>query len=222
MKYYSNKPINKRTNDVVEVVGVIQEDPTLGEVLAQFGYTENQLNDGLQRAEAATVATVALDTQLGAQVAATAAFNEALREFRLRFNADRRIARLLLREQPVLYEELRLHLKMRRGREDVLNQARHFYQEVTANAEVMALLLSEFNVTPDVFAARQVQLASVLTLMQAQQFEIGKMRVATKKRRDAMNALDDWMAQFSSIARTAFKNDARQLRKLGLLVKGKF
>ena len=109
---------------------------------------------------------------------------------------------------------------MRNARNDLLAQATHFYSEVPTHDGVMAMLLRDFNTTPAIYAARQAEMGTVFKAIQVQQHEIGRMREATKRRHEAIHALDDWMAQFSAIARTAFRHNPEQLRKLGILVKG--
>ena len=55
--------------------------------------------------------------------------------------------------------------------------------------------------------------------MRIQQIRIGEAQVATQKRREAMKELDTWMSSFIGVARQVFKEDPKQLKKLGLVVK---
>ena len=76
--------------------------------------------------------------------------------------------------------------------------------------------LEPYNFTEEVLTARLADVESLASAMQEQQVRRAEAKIATRKRREAMQELDVWMAQFIAIARQAFRNDKEQLDKLGI------
>ena len=219
MTYYLARSISERLNNAREIIDIVQSDPELSEPLAQLGYSKKEFSDGAQRLEAASTMEVNQEAMLGAQVAATETLVQAIKAMKCSFSTDRRILQELLKSRRALYEELRLHLRMKRGRDAFVRQATHFYELAVSHAEVRTLLLAEYTLTPEVFfAPRQAQLNLLLEAMRIQQYRIGQARVATQQRRQAMQDLDTWVRAFIHTARFAFQDNKRQLRKLGLTV----
>ena len=218
MKTYNQSNIAERLNQAQEIIALAQEDPEINTVLAEFGFIESRFNDGAIRLEAASSRETEQRAQIGAQMAATRTLNELYTAVRRKFVTDRRVAQTVLRDNPELYEELRLHLSISQTREGFIRQAIHFYQEIMVHTDVMNALASEYNLSETVFAARQQELNALIEARQTQQLMIGKSRVATQLRRAAMKELDIYMNELIGVARVAFKNNERHLRKLGLAV----
>ena len=93
--------------------------------------------------------------QLGKQTSATSTLNELTQVIRLKFVGDRRITRYVLKRDPVLAEELRLHLNTKKSREALIRQMTHFYEEVVKYPELMVKLSAGYNLTAELFASRQ-------------------------------------------------------------------
>ena len=219
MSYYMNKRIGERLNYSAESIEVAQTDPEISERMALYNFGPDQLAEGLRRATLAADREVEQRIQIGKQAAATSNLNAVERMVRSLFNADRRLARVLLGNETLLYTELRLNLNTETKREVFLQQARHFYQEVVAHEEVTTLFLSQFNMSKETLEDRLNKVNGLEEAMRIQQIRIGEAQVATQKRREAMKELDTWMSSFIGVARQVFKEDPKQLKKLGLVVK---
>ena len=218
MKTYNQSNIPERLDQAQEILAIAQSDPEISTVLADYGFAEARFAHGTQRLEAASLRETDQRAQLGAQVNATRTMNALLGSLRKKFRTDRRVAQTVLRDNPDLYQELRLHIKTATSREGFIRQAIHFYQEILVHADVMTALASEYNLTDAVFTARQEELNRLLEARQTQQLMKGKTQVATQQRRAAMKELDDYMNELIGVAKVAFKYNERQLRKLGLAV----
>ncbi len=218
MTYYSNKSIPKRLNQAYEVISISLSDSEISDVLARYGYVAERLDEGMQLYDTASDRETDQKAQLGAQVAATAQLVNATRAFRLKLRSDRDFTRFVLENAPPVLEELRLNLVLERSSEAVIRQGTHFYREVQKHPQVLEALEREYNLLQDVFLSRQEELEALIELMRIQQYEMGQAKVAASKRRRAMKALDDWMTVFIGVARQAFKNDPRQLSKLGITI----
>ena len=218
MKTYNQSTIPERLDRAKEILTLAQSDPEISTVLANYGFVEARFADGVFRLDAASSRETDQRAQLGAQVTATRTMNTIYSSMLTKFRTDRRVAQTVLRDNRELYEGLRLHLSIDESREGFLRQAIHFYQEIMAHSEVMTALTNEYNLTEAVFTARQADLEALQEARRQQQLMIGKAQVATQQRRAAMDELDAYMNELIGVAKVAFKNNERQLRKLGLAV----
>lgn len=218
MKTYKQSTIAERLDRAKEILTLAQSDPEISTVLANYGFVEARFSDGTLRLDTASLRETDQRAHLGAQVTATREMNAQYSSMLTKFRTDRRVVQTVLRDNRELYEGLRLHLSIEDSREGFLRQAIHFYQEIMAQADVMTALADEYNLTEAVFTARQSELEAFQEARQQQQLMIGKAQVATQQRRAAMDELDTYMNELIGVAKVAFKNNERQLRKLGLTV----
>ena len=216
MAYYKNKPIGERLNAARELINIVQTDPDISERMNRFNYGAEALAEGLGMVDVAARLDLDQRDVLGRQAAATGVMNDTLREVGVTFSSDRRIARNLLRSNKNLYAELRLGIRKENRKGKFLQQARHFYEQVVAREELMALFLDRYRIPAEVFAERLADLNTLEAAMQLQQLRIGETRVAFSKRKAAMQELDTWMGAIIGVARQAFKGEEEQLKKLGV------
>ena len=221
MRYYSEKSTAERLVQAEEAIVIGQNNPELSEVFAGQGYSETEFNKGAQLVASVREADTLQREQLGNQIVATATANKAYRLLRRSFDADRKVVRIVLEEQPEYVEVLRLSERTSRRREDFILQARHFYEKVMEHAEVMTLLANRYNITPEVLVARRQEISDLEEALIEQQYLIGLTREVIRQRQEAVASLDVWMRRFIAVARIAFKNDVSQLQKLGIVVKVK-
>ena len=221
MKYYREKSVSERLVQARETLQNVQQDEEIKAVLVASGYTEAEFTNGNSRLNAAERRGVDQEVQKGEQVKSTAELNEVLAAIRRQFSLDRHVVRKVTRSSRGLYEGLRLHIAIKPGRGAFIQQASHFYAEVATNPTVLQALFDEQNVTSEFFITGREGLTRLITAMNVQQQKIGQAQVATRARRAAMAALDEWMLEFNRTARYAFKGNECQLKKLGITVKGK-
>ena len=219
MKYYNQKPSGERINQAEETIINGRDDADLIDVLSVHGYGIEEFGVGYTLFEAVRTADEAHRKQKGIQVAATRSANDAYRQVRRVFNADRRIVRVVLGNQADVVELLRLHLKVSVARGNFILQARTFYANVKEQPEVMTALADQYGITPAILDTKVAAIASFEEALRQQEYLIGQTRVATQRRQEAMEALDTWMKKFIGIARVAFKDDKARLRVLGISVK---
>ena len=219
MKYYREKSIAARIVQADESIANVQLNPDLGEALALQGYTETALAAGRELVDAVQAADTLLREQLGAQVVSTNTADKAYRSLRLAFDADRRQFRAALLEEPDYVDALRLTVNTSSSRGGFVLQARHFYEKVKADTEVMALVQGRINITPEYLDARIQQIDDLDEAFRIQRYLIGQSREARQLRQEAMRALDAWMKRFIAVARIAFSDDRPKLSKLNITVR---
>ena len=220
MVYYPRKTISDRITIAQKTIRIAINDPNLYNTLIEYGYVDTSYNEGLRLQDVARQAEEQRLEQLGFQVAATTALKELYTTLRLTFDTDRRIARLLLRGNQALSDTFRLHIRSTRHRANFILQASHLYDQMRVHVDLLPTLSTRFNITLPVIEERLADLARLEAAILEQQRVIGEVRLATEKRRMAMDALDGWMKRFIRVARIAFQEDKARLRKLGILVKG--
>ena len=215
-KYYNQQNVASRLNFSGESLTIAQNDAVIAARLALFNYGPDRLASGIQLHLNAESAETNVRVALGRQSAATKALNAILRDLRIKYGTDRRIVKELLKGNEEMYAELRLGVRLARKRQELLRQAKHFYEQVIANEEVASLFTTRYNLTPDVFEARQQDLTALEEAMRTQQVRIGEARKAAQVARATMRELDTWMSEFIGVARQAFRGDEAQLKKLGV------
>ena len=215
---YSRLTPRERLSFSEEAITIAQSDPVLSEAFAEEGFTEARFQAGLAKQQIALDLQISQDVEYGIRLAATGALDALFVKVRNAFIADRGIAKIALQRSPGLFERLNMVGPAERKREFLLQQVRHFYQEVLADQDVVTIL-SQYSLTPDVLENRRQDIAALVIAMREQQRQFAEAQLATRRRRTAMADLDDWMYKFVFIAKRVFKNDPKQLEKLGIPVK---
>lgn len=216
MPYYKQKRIGERLNFSTEFIDIIETDPVISERMRVYNYVPERLVTAREMIDAAASRDRDQRVKIGQQTAATGTLRDLLRGVRLTFSSDRKIARTLLRDNQILYNELRLGIKMDRSKEVFLQQARHFYQHTFAHEEVSRSFQERFNMTPEVFESRLSDLDELEAAMKLQQIRTGEARTATRLRNEAMDELDTWMNVVIGVARQVFKEEEDLLLRLGV------
>ena len=214
MKYYGKKNIPERLSHAEEMIKSVSVDEALGRRLATVGYTDVQFTRVHNLLAVAQRLETNQRVQVGKQTAATHRLIARTQSMRLKFVGDRKIVRHVLKGNPSLSDELRLHIKTQKGREALIRQMTHFYESVVAHEVLMGELAREYNLTAALFAVRLQDVSVLAAAMQAQRYQIGQVRVATRDRQEAMEQLDRWMAAFIGMARQVFRGEEENLRKL--------
>ena len=89
----------------------------------------------------------------------------------------------------------------------------HFYGQILAIVEILELT-SRFGLDEATITG-QLEYATLLeSAMQEQQHKRAEAQVITRERREAMEALDQWMVEFLGTARLVFRNNKEQLKKM--------
>jgi len=218
MKYYSTKSIPARLTHAEEIITTVAVDESIRGRLESTGYTESRFQEVKGLLEEAQRLETNQQVQLGKQTSATSTLNELTQVIRLKFVGDRRITRYVLKKDSVLVEELRLHLNTKKGREALIRQMTHFYEEVVKYPELMVKLSADYNLTAELFASRREEVGTLIQAIQVQQYQVGLSRAATQERQEAMQELDTWMSAFIGVARVVFRGEETSLQKLRIHV----
>lgn len=192
-------------------------DQTLLDALAEFGYDEATLQEGQALLEAAQDAQQRMTAEYSEQYEATDALVDAHEAANETYLRHVKIARVALKDDRGAAEALKLRGRRKQTISGWLDQARTFYDNALADADVQSAL-AEFNVTSEDLTAAQSQVEAVADANSTQEQEKGDAQESTQVRDAAVDALDDWMSDFRAIARLALEDQPQQLEKLGMTV----
>ena len=215
---YLNQNIPKRITFTGEALAIVQSDPFLSTAMAENGYPAEQLAIGETFQQAARATWVIQETEFVGRLEASESVQELEKTLRAFVVADRKIVQVALRAFPKRYAQLRMARRLQRNRANLLQQINNIYEEVLAHADILAGLES-FGLTAAVINDRLQLVDDFAEAMQVQQRQTAEAEIATRRRQEAMQALDDWMRDFLDTARFVFRNDPRQLKKIGIPVR---
>ena len=216
--YYSSQPETKKLVLAVEALDIVQNDPAVAVLFARYGYTTDEIAVGQGLADAFQQAMDAVQYGLSEQMEATTSLKEAESRLRYAFATDRRYVRAALEGRPDRQRGVGVRGKFARSREGFLEQARFFYDAVLADEVLLTQLQEQFDLNRTTIEKRRTAVAAFAAAMQQQQYRKGQLRQLNQQKREALQALDDWMGRFIGIARLALRGQKGQLEGLGLYV----
>lgn len=190
--------------------------PALTEALSAYGYDENKLLAGQALYNQAQQAQEQQKKEYGEQFAATDALVEAYTEGFAQYMKHVQVARVALKDQRGVFEELQINGRRKRTYSGWLQQGKAFYGNALANQAVKDSLAS-FGIDE---AALNNGLSAMETFEQrlAEQLkEKGEAQEATQIRDANLDALLDWFSDFVKIARIALAGNPQRLEMLGVV-----
>jgi len=191
-------------------------DAELMDSLIHYGYHPEKLREGLVIQEQVMVHQNNRVAEFGQRMEATQAVVEAYERVYRMYLADRQVVKGFLKPYPGLLERLGVTSKIERRRDAFLFQVQVFYKELKGNEQIRNHL-NLYQFTTESLATRLAEVHALATAMQEQQHQSGLALVATQRQREALAELEDWVIRFFGVARLAFRDDKKQLEKLGIL-----
>lgn len=217
---YTNLNIPERLTFSGEALAIAQTDPVLVEALASIGYAAEDLAHGATLEQAARELRVNQDVEYVTRLEMSKKVADMAKTLRAQIVADRSMVRTALRSLEGRYDQLRMSRNLNRKRPAFMQQARNIYLEIQAHPDVINAL-NAVGVPSETILARLAFVAEFAGAMELQQHQIAEAAVATRRRQEAMEALDKWMVKFLNAARYVFADDKDQLKKIGLPIRRK-
>lgn len=193
-------------------------DPDLSGPLADLGYDAARLDEGWALYQAAAAAQQRQSQEYGEQYSASDAFTMAWEAAQTDYGRYVKIARIALKGERGANAALGLDGTRKKTWAGWLAQARQFYTNALADGTTLTAL-ARFGVTQEKLAAGEALLDGAEALAAAQKKETGEAQQATQERDAALEALDEWMGDFLSIARIALEENPQLLEKMGVLAR---
>ena len=190
-----------------------QNNPIVQQQLEAYGLRAAQLQTGKQRLRT-------LEQKHNAQLqlqnerwALSQQINASLLATRDLFKDHARIALTAFRRDPALIRALGISpLATRRW--ECVRQAHYFYQQL----QERKLSLEAFGISDKDVQQIQANVTQLLRLKEERVYKKGLSEHGTQDRKQAQNDLRDWVIEFRSIARVAFRSQPQMLEIFGMKV----
>lgn len=189
---------------------------TIKEALALFGYDDAKLEAGKTLYEAAQDAQSKQKQEYGDQFAASDELNAAMSAANLIYMRHVKVARIALRSQRGASEALQLTGRRKQSYSGWIKQASIFYTNALASTAEKAALAG-FGIDEQALLDGQAQVTDVQAKLAAQLKEKGEAQAATQGRDEALDALLDWISDFTAITRIALEDQPQLLEMLGII-----
>lgn len=186
-------------------------DEEISTLVSAFGYTIANLNNGLELHGEAVAAVEAQQNKAGAQRTATQQFDEAWKTARDAYQALAKVARAVYQQDPAQLTALGLTGAMPNDTAGFLSAAYTLFDNA-----VSLVLLAQFGYDEEKMGTELAKIAALDTANQAQELAKGAAQQATLEQDAALEALNEWAAQYRKIAKVALRGKKQLLEKLGI------
>lgn len=212
---YRKLDLSQKLTFIKEAITISLSDSSLSEPLSRFGVTADYLHGGLALQEEMGELDRIQQAKYGKRIQLTAQVDVLYDKVVKTLRKDRAIVLTVLKDSRGIDNQLGLKGRLKTNRERVMRQGRNFYNELLTDQN-LRLLLEPYNFSEATIQARLADIDALADAMTEQQVKRAEAIIATRKRENAMAVLDNWTAQFIGIARQTFREDKKQLEKLGI------
>lgn len=192
-------------------------DPAIAPLLEPYNLGAAGLAEGQSCLDAAWQARSRRQELRGVQQGCTRQVNEAQRAAREKYVALATVARTIFKDRPEVLVKLGIQGSTPSSLAGLLQAGATLLDNLADPA--IAAELAEYGHPP----ARIAELAAAFEALRqanfAQEAAKGAVQQATREFQAAMDALDDWMSRFRTIARDALRDYPEYLEKLGILAR---
>jgi hypothetical protein len=214
----SYKTFNEQLESWRILIWNAADDAEIQSRLAIYGYTTEKLDQGKALWQQTDQAGKQQAKEQNEQTAATDAFNEAREKAEDDLKRAKKIARVAFDGNKEAFNALNLNEINIPRFEDWLNDAEKFYANLLSNPQ-WAETMQTYSYASEELTAQQQEVASLKSLQQAQQREMGEAQQATQTKWELHGQLKKWCNQLTELAKIEFEDDAQLLEKLGILVR---
>lgn len=194
-----------------QAIETVRADAEIGGILAQRGYNEAKLTEGLQLQEAAQAAFIVRQTAMAAQKQATAALTGADTTARQTYADFRETARAIFASSADR-TALGLAGSVPKDTQKFVTLARASY--TNARNEPYRSALATYGYLSETIAQALATLDALTITDETQNTAIGAAVQATAARDAAYKTLDAWMKQFKRIVKVALRTKPALAKKL--------
>ena len=213
----------KRTfNSLMEQYRILiwnAEDPAIKVKIDPFGYTSEKINEGKMLFEEVEALAEKQQKEYAEQYIVSTEFIEKKEDAMQTLNKLRKFARLIFRNDNSAFKTLNLDASLPLNFADWLQTARHFYEELQGNNELITAL-NPLNVTNESVSANLTLLDGLKSLQEQRKRETGDAQEATQERNEKFEQLKEWYTNLRELVKVLFEEEnAQYLEKLGILVR---
>ena len=189
-------------------------DPEIQGLVAQFGYPADKVNEGKALYDCALSAVNAEKAAAGAQQESTHVLEQAEESARDAYQALAKVARAVFLKDKSQLNALGLPGTMPLDTAGFLAAAYTLFD----NARTLPAL-ADYGYNSPKLQSERAKIAAYDTANQQQEAAKGAAQQATREQDSALQALNDWTAQYLKIAKVALSGKPQLLEKLGVLAR---
>jgi len=193
-------------------------DPEILSRVSEFGYNADRMTEGKALQVKAAQLHQKQMTEYGEQYQASSAVKAKWEEAEKPYMVYLETARVPFKREPAIMVKLGLAGDRKTSFSGWLTQARQFYTNALNDSEVLAKL-GQFGITEAKLQAGQQLLDELEAANTDQEKEKGEAQQATADRDVALDEMDDWVSDYTAIARIALADKPQLLEKLGIVVR---
>jgi hypothetical protein len=191
-----------------------QED--IKAALAELGFTEARLNEGLALYQAADTLYQKQKREYTDQYLASEALQQAWDEAQIAFRKYATAAKLALMEQATLKNSIGLHSGRKFTLPEWITLTRTFYGTALQSPAILERF-AVYAVTVEKLQAGLQLVDKVEELKGKREIEKAEAQQVTRDRDEAFAQLDRYMYQFTKVARVVLDDKPKHLEKIGIL-----
>lgn len=195
-----------------------RNQPVIKELVGQFGYTEEKLDEGWAIYEN-TMTVWNRNKQEDRETAdAYRQFQELYTEQEKLYSLDRKKLRAAFIWEPAVLKQLGITGEMPRAYLEVIDHMKVCYSVLNDDASLLAKV-SHMNITPEYMAASLERISAIEKARSLYVREESESQAATDEKDQALAELDRWMREYLAVARIALEDKPQLLEALGILVR---
>ena len=214
---YSIKSIDERLFDAERAINNSLAYPEILDAVTPFGYDQLRLEAARALYEQARELTNLQKKEYGEQYEATQVVQKAWDEAAVVYAAAIKIARVAFKGNKGARGALGLSGNRKRSLHGWIGQADRFYDNLLRDPAYVATMTS-FSYTEFKLEAEYALVQAVVEASRVQDHERSGAQEATLARDGVMDELDEWMADYKSIAEVALADSPQKLEQLGWVV----
>ena len=203
-----NQPIIDFLDHIKRVIANAHQNSELSIILAEFGYTDTELQYGTSLLIAARSYYTDFSMANGRLSQATT-LQQTWNKADCLYNVHRRLAQVALRQTPEMYELLGLINPKRRSLSDWLLQAKLFYTNALLSTDIQTGL-ARVNLTREKLLKGQARVRYVGELENA----YAGNSPTTLERDNAVDTVGEWYFDFVEVAKVALETKPHLLKTL--------
>jgi len=192
--------------------------PQIAQAMEELGYDEAQITIGK---EIWNKAQEAYKHNKQENDETTEAYNNFYKEktqLTKIYALHRKKAKVIFRKQPVVLQQLQLHIPTPQAYIKWLEVIKKFYDTLAANQELQTALIKLKLTVEEI--TETLQKINTLEYLRAEYLrEKGESQEATKAKNKALLTIEDWMLDFYGVAKIALEETPQLLEALGKKVK---
>lgn len=196
------------------MIEVALANPVILKALTRLGFDRKEILRGKGLLLKMTDKQQQRESEENSQKETTQQLNNAYEEANALYISHVKLARMVVPVNSKAWNNLKLSGKRRRDMVGWLVQAKAFYR----NAGAVADLLAQRGITSEELAQAGAMVEAVADARVQQYMCIGNKQTATVRRDEEREVLQQWIKKFVKAARYAFDEDKQQLESLGIVV----